>query len=433
MLYRFGMVLVRHAKPVLILGVLALIGAGALGAGAFGKLEAGGFEDPASDSAAAAQIVRDHFGSDPNLVLIATVPPGADGGVDSDAGRRAGLDLTERLAAEPGVTVSASYWETQLPGLRSTDGDAAMILLVVAGDQGQMVTRGGELVDAYSGDQGGAGGWPGGWGGRLIVAAGGAAGVFGDINTQVGKSLVIAEAIAIPVTLILLLLVFGSVVAALLPLLIGTFAIIGTFALLSVLASITDVSVFAINLTTALGLGLGIDYGLLIVARFREQLTKGDDVPTAVARTVATAGRTILFSAAAVAAALATLLVFPLYFLSSFGYAGVGVVVIAAVTALVITPAALAVIGHRIDKGKLPFAGTARGSESPFWGRLATTVFRRPLLTAVPVLGVLLLAAAPLLGITFALPDESVLPTSSASRQVATTHRAGLPEPIDGR
>ena len=291
-----------------------------------------------------------------------------------------------------------------------------MILLVVAGDQGTMVTRGGEISDAYSGDHNG-----------LTVSAGGAAGVFGDINTQVTKSLAIAESIAIPVTLILLLIVFGSVVAALLPLLIGTFAIIGTFALLSVLGSITDVSIFAINLTTALGLGLGIDYGLLIVARFREQLAKGEEVSDAVANTVATAGRTILFSAAAVAAALATLLLFPLYFLSSFGYAGVGVVVIAAVTALVVTPAALAVLGHRIDKGKLPFAGTARGSASPFWGRLARTVFRHPVLTAVPVLAALLLAASPLLGIAFALPDEKVLPTSSPSRQVAATIDAEYP------
>ncbi len=139
-----------------------------------------------------------------------------------------------------------------------------MILLVVAGDQGTMVTRGAEIVDAYSGDHNG-----------LTISAGGPAGVFGDINTQVTKSLAIAESIAIPVTLILLLLVFGSVVAALIPLVIGTFAIIGTFGLLSVLGSVTDVSIFAINLTTALGLGLGIDYGLLIVARFREQLSQG--------------------------------------------------------------------------------------------------------------------------------------------------------------
>jgi RND superfamily putative drug exporter len=407
MLYRFGYLLARRSKLVLALAFVGLIAAAAVGAGAFGKLQAGGFEDPASDSHRAAQVVAEQFGSDPNLILIATPD---DGNVDSEASKAAGAALTAELAAEPGVAVAASYWQQPIPQLRATDGSSAMILLVVAGDQGTMVTRGGEIADKYSGEHNG-----------LTVSAGGPAGVFGDINTQVTKSLAIAESIAIPVTLILLLIVFGSVVAALLPLLIGTFAIIGTFALLSVLGSITDVSIFAINLTTALGLGLGIDYGLLIVARFREQLAKGEEVADAVAHTVATAGRTILFSAAAVAAALATLLVFPLYFLSSFGYAGVGVVVIAAVTALVITPAALAVLGHRIDKGKLPFAGTARGSASPFWGRLARTVFRHPVLTAVPVLAALLLAASPVLGIAFALPDEKVLPTSSPSRQVATT------------
>ncbi len=413
MLYRFGLLLGRRAKLVLALGALVLIGAAALGAGAFGKLQAGGFEDPGSDSKKAAEIVGQHFGSDPNLILIART---TDGSIESPASRQAGESLTAALAAEPGVKVAGSYWQTPIPGLASTDGSSAMILLVVGGDQGKMVTRGGELGDKYAGEHDG-----------LTVSVGGAAGVFGDINTQVAHSLVIAESIAIPLTMILLLIVFGSVVAALLPLLIGTFAIIGTFAVLSILGSITDVSVFAINLTTALGLGLGIDYGLLIVARFREQLAAGDDVPSAVARTVATAGRTILFSAAAVAAALATLLVFPLYFLSSFGYAGIGVVVIAALTALILTPAALALLGHRIEKGKLPFAGTARGSESAFWGRLARTVFRRPLLTAIPVVAVLLLAASPLLGITFALPDEKVLPTSSASRQVATTIAAEFP------
>ena len=237
----------------------------------------------------------------------------------------------------------ASYWTTPVPALKSTDGKSGLILAVIAGDQGTMVSRGADLIATYGGNHNG-----------LTVLSGGPAGVYGDINTQVTKSLVRAESVAIPLTLLLLLLVFGSVVAALLPLLIGGCAIVGTFAELAVLGRITDVSVFAINLTTALGLGLGIDYGLLIVARFREQLAAGNDVPTAVARTVATAGRTILFSAAAVACALATLMVFPLFFLSSFGYAGVGVVVIAAVSALTITPAALALLGHPGGEGQAP-------------------------------------------------------------------------------
>ena len=405
-LYRFGLWLGRHAKVVLILGGVVLVLFGVIGAGAFGKLEAGGFEDPSSDSSHAAAISRAHFTASPNLVLVVTPD---DGKLDSSASAAAGTALTKALATYTDVTIAGSYWTTPAPALAATDRSSGLILVVIAGDQSQMVSRGADLSKQFSGRQGG-----------VTVKIGGQAGVFSDINTHVSSSLVFAESIAIPVTMILLLLVFGSLVAALLPLLIGTFAIVGTFFELSLLASVTDVSVFAINLTTALGLGLGIDYGLLLVARFREQLAAGDATDVAVARTVATAGRTILFSAAAVIAALSTLTLFPLYFLSSFGYAGIGVVLIAAIGALILTPAALALLGRRVDAGKLPFAGTARGSESAFWGRVAATVFRRPVRTAGPVLVVLLLAAVPLLGIHFALPDETVLPTDAASRQVST-------------
>jgi RND superfamily putative drug exporter len=406
MLYRFGLLVGRHARLVLILGALLFVGSAVLGAGAFGHLSSGGFDDPSAESTRANALAAQHFGPSPNLIMVGTAD---DGAVDSAASAAAGRRLTADLAAEPGVTVQASYWTTPIPALRSTDGRSGLILAVIAGDQGTMVTRGGQLIDAYGGDRNG-----------LTVRSGGPAGIYGDINAQVTTSLVRAESVAIPLTLLLLVLVFGSVVAALLPLLIGGCAIVGTFAELAVLGRITDVSVFAINLTTALGLGLGIDYGLLIVARFREQLAAGDDVATAVARTVATAGRTILFSAAAVACALATLMVFPLFFLSSFGYAGVGVVVVAAVSALTITPAALALLGARVDKGKVPLIrGSARGGASPFWKRVAGTVFHRPVRTAVPVLLILLLAASPILGIRFSLPDQTVLPQQAQSRQVA--------------
>ncbi|MET3806154.1 RND superfamily putative drug exporter [Nakamurella sp. UYEF19] len=412
-LYRFGLFLFRHATVVLVIGALALVVFGMLGAGAFGRLKAGGFDDPSSDSARAASISGTHFQADPNLILLVTPD---DGQLDSTASRAAGMALTKELAAQPHVQITASYFQAPVPQLAAADRTSALILIVVAGDQGQMVSRGLQITTAFGGEQHG-----------VTVRAGGQAGVFSDINSHVSSSLVLAESIAIPVTMILLLLVFGSVVAALLPLLIGTFAIVGTFFELSLLASVTDVSVFAINLTTALGLGLGIDYGLLLVARFREQLATGAPVPDAVARTVATAGRTILFSAAAVVAALSTLTLFPLYFLSSFGYAGIGVVVIAALAALIITPAALALLGRRVDAGKLPFAGTARGSASPFWGRIAVTVFRHPIRTAGPVLLALLVAAIPLLGIHFALPDETVLPTDAASREVSTALQQQYP------
>jgi RND superfamily putative drug exporter len=219
--------------------------------------------------------------------------------------------------------------------------------------------------------------------------------------------------------MLLLVLAFGSLVAALLPLAVGGVAILGTFAELSVIGSLTNTSIFAINLTTALGLGLGIDYALFMVNRFREQLAAGDPVPQALARTIATAGRTVIYTALAVMAALAALLVFPLYFLRSFGYAGMGVVAIAAFGALVLLPALLAVLGHRVNAGRIPFLRTAEAKASPFWGRLAGLVMRRPALVALPVVALLLVAGSPLLGVVFGTPDQGVLHASTASRQVS--------------
>ena len=405
-LHRFGAVLARHAKVVLLVAAVLLVGAGALGTKAFAELQSGGFEDPGAESTTAGALLREHFAPDPNLVLIATA---TDGDLDAPAALAAGRTLTARLAGTADVKIVGSYFATPLPALRSKDGRSGLILAVVSGSQGHAVSIGEDISGQYMGTRDG-----------LDIKVGGPVGVFGDINGQVKSSLTLAESIAVPITLLLLLWVFGSLVAALLPLLIGAFAIVGTFAELAVLGSLTDVSVFAINLTTALGLGLGIDYGLLIVARFREELHQGKDVPDAVAITVATAGRTILFSGAAVVAALATLTLFPLYFLSSFGYAGIGVVVIAAVAALVVTPAALALLGHRVEKGRVPLTGRNRGSQSAFWGRVAAAVYRRPVLCAAPVLAGLLLAASPLLGVHFALPDETVLRPDAPSRQVAT-------------
>lgn len=404
-LYRLGLFIARHAKAVLALGGIFLIGAVALGSQAFGELSSGGFDDPSSQSSRAIALAAEKFGAEPNLVMVVSADHGS---VDDPAIRAEGAKLTQQLAAETDVTIALSYFALPVPALGSTDGKSAMVLAVIAGDQGAMVDRGGQLIEKYAGQHDG-----------VTVRFGGAAGLFGDINAQVTSSLARAEAFAIPITLILLLLVFGSAVAALLPLLIGGVAIVGTFAELAILGNLTDVSIFAINLTTALGLGLGIDYGLLIVARFREQLAAGDEVHAAVAHTVATAGRTIAFSAAAVGCALASLMVFPMYFLSSFGYAGVGVVVIAAVGALLLTPAMLALLGHKVNAGKMPWRGTAQGSASPFWKRLSRSAFRKPLRTALPAFLLLLVAAAPILGISFSLPDQTVLPNSAQSRQVA--------------
>jgi RND superfamily putative drug exporter len=231
-----------------------------------------------------------------------------------------------------------------------------------------------------------------------------------------------------------MIIVFGSLVASLLPLAIGVLAIFATFAELELLTHVTSVSVFAINLATGLGLGLGMDYALLMVSRFREELAKGVEVGDAVARTMATAGRTIAFSAVAVAAALSAMLVFPVYFLRSFAYAGVGVTIFSAASALLVLPALLAVLGRRVNSGRIRGIRAVRSVEAPFWGRLAAGVMRRPVVAALPVVAVLLFLATPLLSVTFGTPDERVLPTSAASHQVGDALRndfATTPDVID--
>ena len=405
MLHRYGEFVVRRARLLLAISGVLLIAAVVFGGGAFGKLKNGGFDDPASQSSQAQHLIDANYGGQNNLVLLITAKSGT---VDAPALAAAGRQFTDELKGDANVTGVVSYWQTGAAGLKSTDATEALVLGHVTGDDSQLAARAKAVVDRYAQDR------P-----EFTVRAGGQAGTNTDVTTAVTTSLAIAEAIAIPLTLLLLVLAFGSVVSALLPLAIGGVAIMGTFAELAFLGSITDVSIFAINLTTALGLGLGIDYALFMVSRFREQLAAGDEVPEAVAKTVATAGRTIVFSAATVAAALAALLVFPQYFLRSFAYAGIGVVAIAAAGALVVAPALLAVLGRRINAGKLPWSKAVRGSESAWWGRVAALVMRRPALTALPVVALLLLAASPLLGVNFGTPDQGVLRPSAHSRQVA--------------
>lgn len=406
MFERMAELAIRRCRLILAVAVAAVALMGFLGGGAFTKLLPGGFDDPNSQSSRAAEVIDDKFGGETNLVLLVSSP---DGRVDTPAATESGQALVADLKGEKNLANVYSYWDTNLADLRSQDGNQALILAHVKGHEAELQENAQSVIDAYSGTYEDA----------LEVQAGGGTAVSTDISTQVVSDLVLAEAIAIPLTLVLLLFVFGSVVSALLPLAIAVIAIVGAFAQLSILGSITEVSNTATNLVTALGLGLGIDYALLMTSRFREQLASGASVDDAVRRTVSTAGRTVAFSAATVAAALASLLVFPQYFLRSFGYAGVGVVAIAAISTLFVMPALFVVLGHRVNKGRMPWAKRQQPSvQGSVWGRMARTVMRRPALTALPVLAVLLVVAAPLTGITFGTPDERVLPENAESRQV---------------
>ncbi|MET8173750.1 MMPL family transporter [Streptomyces clavifer] len=411
MFERIAELAIRRSRLVLVVAAVVVALMGALGAGAFGKLLDGGFDDPASPSSRATAVIEERFGGETNLVLLLRA---SEGGIDAPAAGRSGQDLVAELEKEQGLENVVSYWDTHSTGLLSEDGREAIVLAHVTGDETERKKNAERIIGTYSGT----------YQDTLTVKAGGSAGVSNDIGPQTGEDLVLAEAIAIPLTLLLLLVVFGTVVSALLPLVIALIAIAGVFAQLFVIGSFTDVSIFAINLATALGLGLGVDYALLMISRFREQLASGASVEDAVRRTMSTAGRTVAFSAATVAVALAALLVFPQYFLRSFGYSGVGVVVMSALAALFVMPALLNVLGHRVDKGRMPWVKPGRSrTREPLWGRVARTVMRRPALTGLPVLAVLLVAASPLLGVTFGTADERVLPEDAESRHVAVALR----------
>ena len=249
------------------------------------------------------------------------------------------------------------------------------------------------------------------------------------IDQQVTASISRAEGLSFPVLLILLLVIFGSLTAACLPLVIGGLGILGSFTVLRLLTIFTGVSVFSLNITTILGLGLGIDYGLFLVTRFREELHKPGSVEDAVARTVATAGRTVLVSGVTVAIVLASLMLFPELFLRSMGYGGVATVLVDMLAALIVLPALLAVLGPKVNSLRIrrsvqrPPAAEGSGG----WSRLAHSVMRRPVLYAVPIVVLLLGLGSPFLKVVWGGVDATVLPATAAPRIVTEALNTRLP------
>ncbi|MGY4098004.1 MMPL family transporter [Nocardia sp. R16R-3T] len=413
MFERLGSFVVHRARWILVVGVFALIAGGVVGATAFSKMQPGGQEDPNAQSTTAVTQLADKFGTDTDYVFLVEAKQGT---VDSTAVATIGRDLARRLAADQRLTNIVSYWDTGSPAMRSGDGTAAVVL---AGNVDKNATdkekSAASIIETYRAD-----------GPVAQIKVGGGTAIFHSITKQIGKDLGLAEAVAVPLILGLLVLAFGNVVAALLTQVVGGIAILGTFTELSIFGSVTDVSIYAVNLTTGLGLGLAVDYGLLMVSRFRERRAAGAEPDAAVIAAVSTAGRTIAFSAATVVAALSALVIFPQYFLRSFAYGGIGVVAIAAVAAVVVLPALLAVLGTRADAWRVPGIRGIRGDATPFWAAVAEFAMRRPLLAGVPVVAILLLAAAPLVHVQFGTPDDRVLPTSTEVRQVGDAMRDGF-------
>ena len=403
-------IVVRYRVWVLTLAVLATVGAGIFGSGVASSLSNGGFEDPDAESVAAADALAAEFGSTPPDVIM--VIRAQDGSVDDPEVTAAGIALVDEIASEQGVLQVSSYWTLGSPvSLRSDSGDEVLVFASLEGDQGTVLERSSEITEAYHGPNG-----------PIEVLVGGRGPLFAEVQETIESDLARSEAIAFPVTLVLLIVVFGSVVAASLPLAVGAFAIVGTLFALQLLTGFTEVSIFALNLTTAMGLGLGIDYALFIVSRFREEQAAGWGAQDAAIRTVQTAGRTVLFSAGTVAVSLAAMLVFPLAFLRSFGYAGIAVVALAAVGAVVVLPALLAVLGPRVEK--LRVRRVRAGTDATgVWHRIATTVMRRPIPIATVVIVLLAVLGSPFFGVRLGQSDDRVLAEGSTARAVGDALR----------
>ncbi|MFI7542763.1 MMPL family transporter [Actinoplanes sp. NPDC049599] len=409
----WGSWVARFRRPVLVCTVVAVAAAGIWGLGVFGQLTEGGYNDPGSESTRAAELVRDELGGQGGDVVVIYTP--ARGGVDDAAlGRR----VQDRLAALPpsAVTAVVSYWPDKLPQYVSADGKRAVAVLSLAGaDDGEKLEAYREISDKLSVE------------GASLQLAGGAP--LSDASSTLStQDLAFAEAVSLPIVLILLLLIFGSLVAAALPVLVGGCAVLGSLGVLHAIAYGADVNSFAVNVASLLGLGMAIDYGLFMVGRFREEQGFGRTPAEAVARTVATAGRTVVFSATLLMIALAGLLLFPQGFLKSLAYGGLAAVALAALLSLTLLPALLAVLGPRVDK--LPVRLPGRRSTRPAgtgWARLAGAVLRHPVLIALPILAGLLLLAAPITGVRFGENDERILPAGNPERQAIETLKADFP------
>ncbi|MGA5466610.1 MMPL family transporter [Mycobacterium sp. NPDC050041] len=406
-------------RRILAIAALTLVAAGIFGVPVVGKLAAGGFQDPGSESARAAALLTQRFDQgDAQLLITVSSPDGAR----SVAATSVANDVVARLRGSPDVASVTSAWTTAGPAaaqMFSEDGRSGLVIAGVTGGEKQADRNTSALVDAIGGESFERDG--------VSVRAGGVAMVNEQVTAQSQRDLLLMESIAIPFSFLVLVWVFGGLLVAALPVAVGVIAIVGALAVLHAITFVTDVSIFALNLCMAMGLALAIDYTLLMISRYRDELADGADRDQAVLRMMTTAGRTVVFSATTVALPMATMVLFPMYFLKSFGYAGVATVVFAAVAALVVTPAAIVLLGDRIDAWdvrRLVRRILRRDDPAPrpvrrqFWYRSTHGVMRRAVPIGLAGVTLLLVLGAPFLGVRWGLPDDRVLPATASAHQV---------------
>jgi RND superfamily putative drug exporter len=397
-------IVARRVWVLVVTGVLA-IAAAAAGGNVAHRLSLGGMEDPKSESVRTEDVLTSAFAgaAQPDFVLIVSTRRGT---VDDAAVKEAGLALQRRLDRASGVALTQSYWSLDdAPPLKSRDGSKALVLAALEGNPNERIDLAARLTPRFVDEHG-----------PLRVEVTGKSTVEQQISDRAEKDLRRSELLTAPIVFAALVLVFGSLVAAFLPLIVGVIAILGTFVVLTVLSHYTTVSIFALNLTTALGLGLAIDYSLFIVSRYREELTRGVSQFVAVGRTMQTAGRTVAFSAGTVMISLSALVLFPMPYLKSFAFAGVAVVGLAAFSAIVVLPAMLALLGARVEKGRV-FALKPDGGR--FWRDQAARVMRHPVAYAVGASLLLVMLAVPFLRVSLGLTDDRVVPIGSIESRAA--------------
>jgi uncharacterized membrane protein YdfJ with MMPL/SSD domain len=404
----------RRSRTVIVSAIVASIIAGALGAGVASRLQPYGADDPGTESVQADNRLQDagfqHLGV---IALVSGVK------VSSPQAKQRVEGLAARVSKDPAVGRVNDYYNTGARAFVSRDGRSTYLAVDLKpnGDKARSDAAK-RIDDRISGTRG--------------VTLGGPDLASEQVNKQVESDLRRAELLAFPLLFLLSLLFFRSLVAALLPPLIGGLAIVGTFLMLRVASEFTSMSIFALNLVTGLGLGLAIDYSLFMVSRYREEIARSGPGLEAMRRTIATSGRTILFSSLTVAAALASLLIFPQRFLYSMGVAGSLVALIAAGLALVVLPAILAALGTRVNSLAPSFLRRraerdAQAMESGFWYRLSRLVMRRPAPIAAASAALLIVLGIPFFGVKFTQVDATVLPTSASARQVDTALKTEFP------
>ena len=393
-----------------------MVAAGIFGIPVAKSLSAGGFQDPTSESARATQLLTDKFGQGDLQLLITVCAPD---GFASGPARAAGTDIAGQLSRSSHVPSVASAWTVPAEAateLVSRDGKCGLVVAGVSGGKNNAQKYADALSDEVTHDRDG-----------VTVRSGGLAMVNRQITELSQRDLLLVEVIAVPLSFIVLIWVFSGLLAAAVPIAIGGMAILGSMAVLHVIALGTDVSIFALNLSTAMGLALAIDYTLLIISRFRDELAGGASRDDALVRTMMTAGRTVLFSATTVALSMAAMILFPMYFLKSFAYAGIATVGFAALAAVVVTPAAIVFLGDRLDSLDVRRLArrllrrpepVPRPIEQEFWYRSTKVVMRRAVPIGVVVIALLVLLGTPFLGVRWGLPDDRVLPRSASAHQV---------------